>query len=51
MKYLILSGSGNDPKNDFTQFLKNNALWICLGIVGLILMAFGSFVTYKISNH
>ena len=38
MKYLILSGSGNDPKNDFTQFLKNNALWICLGIVGLILI-------------
>ena len=38
MKYIVLSGSGNDPKNDFTSFLKNNALWICLAIVGLILL-------------
>ena len=51
MKYIILSGSGNDPKNDFTEFLKNNALWICLALVALIIITLVIIYVVKAPNR
>ncbi|MDY4849098.1 MAG: PTS transporter subunit EIIB [Bacilli bacterium] len=38
----------NELKNDFNVFLKNNALWICLGIVLLIVITIIIFIVISI---
>lgn len=38
----------NELKNDFNVFLKNNALWICLGIVLLIVITIIIFIVTSI---
>lgn len=44
---ILTASSGNEVKNDFTEFLKNYAVFICIGLVVIILAVIFALYVFK----